>query len=129
MDNPYQIGRLFVNSFVCQIGRGRKTTENPKLPDMAKLGRPRNKPQLRRGPLYLTEWMEHLEVTDEELAGRLTVAANTVWRWRQTPQTRLNPVKQAQVAKALGIWPGQLWVKPGSREMRIISLMMEPEGT
>lgn len=92
---------------------------------MAKPGRPRKKPQLRKGPLHLTEWMEHLGVTDEALAIRLNVSANTVWRWRQPPHTRLNPVKQAQVAKALGIWPFQLWVLPDSREMRIMAVALE----
>lgn len=92
---------------------------------MAKVGRPRNiTSPARSGPLYLTEWMDHLGVTDEELADKLNVAANTVWRWRQS-QTRLNPTKQYQVAKALGIWPGQLWVKPDTREMRILELMLE----
>lgn len=85
----------------------------------------KRKPAARpAGPLFLTEWMEHLGVDDAELAKRLRKSATTVWRWRQSP-TRLNPLKQAQVASALGIWPGQLWMHPAAKAMRMIRIVLE----
>ena len=78
------------------------------------------------GPLFLTEWMEEQKVSDIELARRLNVSTVTVWRWQKSP-TRLNPLKQAQVAKALGIWPGALWMHPASKKMRLIRLILEEE--
>lgn len=76
------------------------------------------------GPLFVSEWMEELGVGDAELGERLGVSATTVWRWRQSP-TRLNPLKQAKVAKALGIWPGQLWMHPKAKAMRMIRIVLD----
>lgn len=78
------------------------------------------------GPLFLTEWMEEQKVSDIELARRLNVSTVTVWRWQKSP-TRLNPLKQVQVGKALGIWPGALWMHPASKKMRLIRLILEEE--
>lgn len=78
------------------------------------------------GPLFLTEWMEEQKVSDIELAKRLNVSTVTVWRWQKSP-TRLNPLKQVQVGKALGIWPGALWMHPASKKMRLIRLILEEE--
>lgn len=76
------------------------------------------------GPLFLTEWMEEQNVSDIDLAERLRVSTVTVWRWQKSP-TRLNPLKQAQVAKAIGIWPGALWMHPKAKAMRMIRLVLE----
>lgn len=78
------------------------------------------------GPLFLSEWMEELGITDAMLAERLGKPVTTVWRWQRSP-TRLNPLKQAQVARALGIWPGLLWMHPQARNMRVIRLVLEEE--
>jgi transcriptional regulator with XRE-family HTH domain len=89
--------------------------------------KPRPKPAARRaGPLFLTEWMEEQKVSDIELAKRLGVSPVTVWRWQKS-STRLNPLKQAQVGLALGIWPGALWMHPASKAMRMIRLVLEDE--
>jgi transcriptional regulator with XRE-family HTH domain len=70
--------------------------------------------------------MEEQKVSDIELAKRLGVSPVTVWRWQLSP-TRLNPMKQAQVAKALGIWPGALWLHPANKATRMIRLILEDE--
>lgn len=70
------------------------------------------------GPLFLTEHMEAAGVSNSDLAKALGVAHETVWKWQKYP-SRLDPLKQAQVARVLKIWPPQLWVKPGSREDRL----------
>jgi transcriptional regulator with XRE-family HTH domain len=95
------------------------------LTSMAK--KPKAKPAARAdGPLFLSEWMEEQKVSDIELAKRLNVAVPTVWRWQHSP-TRLNPLKQAVVCKALGIWPGALWLHPSSKAIRMIRLVLEDE--
>jgi transcriptional regulator with XRE-family HTH domain len=95
------------------------------IADMAKK-RKTQSPVRSAGALFLTEWMEELKVDDNELARRLGVTYTTVWRWQES-STRLNPLKQAQVAKALGIWPGCLWMHPAAKAMRLIRLILEEE--
>ena len=61
--------------------------------------------RIRKGArihLYIKEWMDHLGVSDETMAGRLGVARETVWR-RYSEQNRLNPEKIAEFADALGM--------------------------
>jgi hypothetical protein len=70
--------------------------------------------------------MAELKVSDDDLGRKLGISGTTVWRWRNSP-TRLNPLKQAQVAKALGIWPGALWMHPAAKAMRMIRLVLEEE--
>lgn len=92
-----------------------------------KRGRPPAKPAARpAGPLFLTEWMAELGVDDAELARRLKTSATTVWRWQQSP-TRLNPLKQAQVARALGIPAPLLWFHPKAKPTRMVRLILEEE--
>ena len=70
--------------------------------------------RIRRGArphLYLTAWRELRGLSVEQLAGRLDVARETVWRW-ETDQDRLNPSKMAAVAHALDIAPEDLWRRP-----------------
>jgi len=55
--------------------------------------------------------MVKLNVSDEELAKRMRVRRETVWRWQDAPN-RLNPQKIAQIAEKLGIEPVDLWRHP-----------------
>lgn len=64
-----------------------------------------------RGHLYIDEWFEAKEATDEKIANRIGVARETVTRWRGQ-QHRLNPQKIAALAAALDIDPIQLWSPP-----------------
>jgi transcriptional regulator with XRE-family HTH domain len=65
----------------------------------------------RRGYLYIAEWMAHRGLSDEQVAGRLDVARETVTRWRGQ-QHRLNPQKIAALATALNLEPEELWRAP-----------------
>lgn len=92
---------------------------------MATNARPKgyNQPSREYGkpaqPLFMTERMAEKGVKDAELGRRLGESRHTINKWRHE-QTRLDPFKQARVAAALGIWPYQLWVKPGSQADRIL---------
>jgi transcriptional regulator with XRE-family HTH domain len=61
--------------------------------------------------LYLEEWLAHLGVTDIELAKRIGAARETIWRY-QAGKRQPAPARQAEIAKALGIKPAQLWEMP-----------------
>jgi len=63
------------------------------------------------GPVFLNEWMVALNVSDDDLAKRMRVRRETVWRWQDAPN-RLNPQKIAQIAEALMIEPIDLWRHP-----------------
>jgi transcriptional regulator with XRE-family HTH domain len=65
----------------------------------------------RRGHLFVAEWMEHRELSDEKLANRLGVDRVTVTRWRNQ-QHRLNPDKIAAIAVALDVDCAQLFRPP-----------------
>lgn len=65
----------------------------------------------RKQPLYITEWMAHRGLSDQDMAERLDTDRTTVWRWR-TQQHRLDPGKIAAIAAALNIEPKQLWDMP-----------------
>ena len=57
--------------------------------------------------------MDHLGVSDDQLAGRLGVASRTtVWK-RYTEQQRLDLGKIQQIAEALGVSTHQLNFPPG----------------
>jgi len=68
----------------------------------------------RRGHLFVAEWMEHRELSDEKLANRLGVDRVTVTRWRNQ-QHRLNPDKIAAIAVALDLEPEALFRPPSAR--------------
>lgn len=78
------------------------------------------------GPLYLTEWMEHLKIDDEELAKRMGTDTSTIWRWCQAKRAP-NPITQARIAAALHIWPGQLWADPTSKAAKMIGHLIEDD--
>jgi DNA-binding XRE family transcriptional regulator len=52
--------------------------------------------------LYIKEWMEHLGVSDETMAGLLGIERTSVWRL-YTEQNRLNPEKILAFSNALGL--------------------------
>lgn len=64
--------------------------------------------------LYIEEWMNYRDLSDERMAGRLNVARETVTRWRNE-QGRLDPYKIAGIAKALDIEAKELWDPPGPK--------------
>lgn len=66
----------------------------------------------RRRYLYITERMESMGLGDADVAGRVGVARETIYRWR-TEQHRLNPEKIASLADALNCHPTDLWKRPG----------------
>ena len=68
----------------------------------------------RRGHLFVAEWMENRNLTDEKMAGRLGVDRVTVTRWRNQ-QHRLNPEKIAAIAVALDLEPEELFRPPSAR--------------
>lgn len=71
---------------------------------------PRIGPKLPRR-IFLSEWMDKRELSDERLAGRLDVERETVNRWRNYPQ-RLSLPRIEEIAAALDIEPADLWRHP-----------------
>jgi transcriptional regulator with XRE-family HTH domain len=61
--------------------------------------------------LYIDEWMAAKDLNNTQVANRIGVARETVFRWRRE-QHRLTPDKLAQLASALNIEPSQLWQLP-----------------
>lgn len=82
--------------------------------------------QKRRAHLYIKEWMDGRQLSDERAADRIGVARQTVYRWR-TEQWRLDPEKIAQLAAALDIEPEQLWRPPGHQSLDAIIEGASPE--
>lgn len=67
----------------------------------------------RRPPrIFLKEWREHRELTQETLANRLGTTDVTVSRW-ETGRAKLNTDVMAAIAEALDIQPGDLFRMPG----------------
>jgi transcriptional regulator with XRE-family HTH domain len=61
--------------------------------------------RIRRGVrphLYIKEHREAQGLSLEQMAGRMNVERNTIWRWEKE-QHRLNPDKIAEIADALGL--------------------------
>lgn len=84
------------------------------------------KPTKPTGPLYLAEWLEHFDISAEDLAQMLRVTQPTVWRWCNG-ERHPNPIMQARIARALKIWPGQLWLDPKDKVSRMVSAIVENE--
>lgn len=61
--------------------------------------------------LFLREWRESFGLSVEQVANRIDVSRETIWRW-ENQQHRLNPDKMHQYAVALDIEPEQLWRLP-----------------
>lgn len=66
--------------------------------------------------IYLSEWMEFRGLSDAQMAGRLDISRETVWKW-QREQKRLDPDKMAALAHALDIEPEELWRPPQRRSL------------
>jgi transcriptional regulator with XRE-family HTH domain len=76
-----------------------------------------------RGHLYITEWRDSFGLTGEQLADRLDVSRETIWRWEKE-QHRLDPGKIAALADALGIEPEQFWRLPGPPNRPSVDAML-----
>lgn len=71
----------------------------------------------RRPPrIFPKEWREHRNLRLEDVALRIGVQRNTIWRWENEPH-RLDPGKMAALAEALDIEPEELWRMPPSRSI------------
>lgn len=73
--------------------------------------------------LYIEAWMEKLDVSYEELGGRLDPpkSRTTVWRWVHEPW-RLDPQKMAELAAALGLnGPQDFWQPPNRRSLDAVA--------
>lgn len=64
-----------------------------------------------RGYLYMWEWREYKKIKTWEMAERLGIERNSVWRW-ENEQHRMSPAKIIMYADALGIDYRQLWQPP-----------------
>ncbi len=62
--------------------------------------------------IQITAWFKHLKLRDAEIAAKLGVNRETVWRWRKEPW-RLDPIKLQRLAAAMGKKPQELWYPPG----------------
>lgn len=88
------------------------TTQRPK--------KPRAKTAAKRQKwLFIKEHMDANNVSDDKAAKEIGVARETVYRWH-TEQWRLDPGKIAQLAKAVGIKPGEFYSPPGRRSLDAI---------
>jgi plasmid maintenance system antidote protein VapI len=65
-----------------------------------------------RGYIYVKEWMNHLDVSDIEMARRLGINRSAVWK-QYSEQKRLDTDKIARIAAALDLHPFQLNYPPG----------------
>ena len=61
--------------------------------------------------LYMAEWREKSKLSVQQIADRVGVSRETIWRW-ENEQHRLNPGKIAAYATAVGIEPEQLFRVP-----------------
>lgn len=65
----------------------------------------------RKPHLYIMEWLGHLELGVEEVANRIGVRRETVYRWIKT-QSKLNPPKMQALADAMHIPVTSLYRRP-----------------
>jgi plasmid maintenance system antidote protein VapI len=79
-----------------------------------------------RPHLYIEEWMQYKGVSDTVLANRLGRARETIYRWRKD-QRKLTPEKQADLAEALGIEPGDFWQPPGRPDLNALARDLDDE--
>lgn len=78
-----------------------------------------------RAHLYVTEWREYRGLTLKQLAERVGVEENTIWRWEKE-QHRLNPEKQALLAHHLDIESRDLHrPPPGPHDRPSLDRMLE----
>lgn len=77
-------------------------------------------PHSTRFRVYIREWMNKRELSDEDLGEIMGVARQTVYRWR-TEEHRLSPPKIAAIAEALGLEPIDLLRPPDRRSIDAIT--------
>lgn len=86
--------------------------------------------RIRKGTrphLYIKEWMEKLDVTDDMMAGRLGLSSRSaVWK-RYKEQHRMDMGKAQEFADALGISLQQLFYPPGVESLDAIVKDVPPE--
>lgn len=75
---------------------------------------------------YIKEWMNHLGISDEKMAGLMGVSRTTVWK-RYTEQHRLTPQKVAQIADALDRHPNELLFPPEVPSLDALAEGVSPE--
>ena len=66
----------------------------------------------QKDQLFIKDWMDHLEVSDQELGDRLGHPRVTIWRWHKE-QRRLSPNKIKEIAAGLRIPVDNLYRRPG----------------
>lgn len=85
--------------------------------------------RIRKGArphLYIKEWMERLEVTDDMMAGRLGLSSRSaVWK-RYKEQHRMDMGKAQEFADALDIPLSQLFYPPGTQSLDAIAKDAKP---
>lgn len=76
---------------------------------------------------YIKEWIEHLGLTDDEVATRMGLASrSSVWKL-YTEQHRLTPEKVARVADALDRHPNELLFPPNVPSLDALAEGASPE--
>jgi transcriptional regulator with XRE-family HTH domain len=76
---------------------------------------------------YIKEWINHLGLSDQDVAHRMGLASRTsVWKL-YTEQNRLSPERVAQIADALGRHPNELLFPPEVPSLDAIAEGATPE--
>jgi transcriptional regulator with XRE-family HTH domain len=76
---------------------------------------------------YIKEWIEHLGLTDDQVAARMGLASrSSVWKL-YTEQHRLTPEKVARVADALDRHPNELLFPPNVPSLDALAEGASPE--
>lgn len=118
-DVPNMVGEISEPSrYAPGMVTGRKKTKKP-----GRVSTPRGpKPKI-----FLSEWMDSLELTDEALADKLRVSRNTVWRWR-SGERRLYLENLDRIADAMGLTSAaDLYRRPGRRSVDALLNYATPE--
>lgn len=76
---------------------------------------------------YIKEWIDHLGLSDETVAGRMGLSSRTsVWKL-YTEQHRLTPAKVLRLADALDRHPNELLLPPETPSLDAIADGATPE--
>ena len=76
--------------------------------------------------LFVKEWMDFRDLSDQELGDKLDLPRQTIYRWR-TQERRLDAEKMALIAEALGLEPVDLWRSPKRRSVDAMLTHATPE--
>lgn len=80
--------------------------------------------QKRQVHYYLTEWRKSRDWTLKQLAERIGVAENTIWRWENEPR-RLNAPKLAQLAAAFDFKDGDSFTRPPTKRPSLDEILKD----